>query len=99
MCKRTNLLIAYCLLATVSGGVIAYDASCRRELSTSAAHHHEATTPAFDNPLPITPLAESPFLQKKQHAQNRLPLAVVQPAPKTVPDEKRRIASFIRMEK
>ncbi len=59
--KSANLVTAYCLLATVSGSILLWDACRRRDFRRTQSRHHELSARAADNPLLITPIAASTF--------------------------------------
>jgi hypothetical protein len=59
--KRTKLRIAYSLLTITSLSIIAHDAQTRGNLRTGPSEAHRAQFDRTSAPLPITPLAQSPF--------------------------------------
>ena len=61
--RRAALRGAYALLAAVSVVIVILDC-CKRRDAAAAASPAATSTPRHYVPLPITPLAESPFLKK-----------------------------------
>ena len=59
--KKTKLRIAYAVLTLTGFSVVAYDATVRNELQIQNARAPRTQSARPAAPLPITPLAQSPF--------------------------------------
>ena len=59
--KKTKIKIAYILLASASLSIVGYDASLRSNPSVGSSEAQRAQAARPPMPLPITPLALSPF--------------------------------------
>jgi hypothetical protein len=65
--KRTDLIFAYCLLATAAIVCVVHDAKMRGNSAAAAASIPEPQAPAV--PLAITRLADSPFLNPRSESE------------------------------
>jgi len=75
MKKKTELVIAYGMLATAATIVVAHDAHIHRLPAKTVALAPDPHAPAA--PLPLTRLADSPFLKSTRQETDPTPLAVV----------------------
>ena len=75
MKKKTEILIAYVMLAVAATVIVSHDAASRYELPRTVAQAPE--TPTRPAPLPLTRLADSPFLKSTHQATDATSLAIV----------------------
>lgn len=59
--KKTKILCSYCLLATTALAVVAYDDESRCDRARQCTPAQPANRPCASLPIPINPIAKSPF--------------------------------------